>query len=51
MKKLFYLLLIIISLIVICESGVFNEPEELKKSRANYSNIYGEKSQYFTFSK
>lgn len=50
-KTILTSLLLIILLIISAKSGIFKEGEELEKSRANYSNIYGEKSQYFTFSK
>ena len=51
MKKIIYLLLIIISLVIIGKMGILNEPEELEKTRSNYSNIYGDKASSFVFSK
>lgn len=51
MKKIFYVLLIIGTLFIIGKTGILNEPEDLQKTRANYYEIYGEKAQYFVFSK
>lgn len=51
MKKLLYILLIIGILFIIGKTGILNEPEELRKTRANYSEIYGEKAKDFVFSK
>lgn len=51
MKKILVLLLIIISIVLGAKFGVFDEPEDLQKTRANYYEIYGEKAKDFVFSK
>ena len=51
MKKLFYILVLIILLIVGARCGVFNEPQELQETRSHYQEIYGDKAKYFIFSK
>lgn len=51
MKKILILILIIISIVLGARFGVFDEPEDLQKTRANYSEIYGEKAKDFVFSK
>ena len=51
MKKLFYILLLIILLVVCSHFGIFKEADEIEQTRADYSTIYGEKAKYFTFSK
>lgn len=51
MKKILILLLIIISIVLGARLGVFDETEDLQKTRANYYEIYGEKAKDFVFSK
>lgn len=51
MKKILVLLLIILSIVLGARLGAFDEPEELQKTRSKYSEIYGEKSKDFVFSK
>lgn len=51
MKKIFYILVLILILLVGAKFGVFNELQEIEETRSHYQEIYGDKAKYFVFSK
>lgn len=51
LKKILLIALIILLWIIGAKMGMFDEAEDLERTRSHYNEIYGEAAQYFVFSK